>query len=274
MKKLILIAAVLFGLNAVTQAQVSVTEENDVKNFRFGLKGDISLDWLSPDNEKKYESGGVGLGFDWGLQLEFKLNKNLSVMSGLSLKSSKGSLKYFGTSSADSVYYIINKDQEFVPFDTAQLSIATNEVYWLQKRSYAINYVNLPIALKMKTNEIGYLTYFGQFGANIGIKTKARVNDESKSLAGTAVNLEKLDLTDGIQPVRLGLLVGGGAEYNFSGTTSMFFAIHYNHYFTNTLVTEKREDYLRKLDYTDGQFKPVAAKALPGSVSLTVGILF
>jgi hypothetical protein len=36
--------------------------------------------------------------------------------------------------------------------------------------------VNIPIILKMKTKEIGYFTYFGEFGAVLGFKTKARVN--------------------------------------------------------------------------------------------------
>ncbi len=127
----------------------------------------------------------------------------------------------------------------------------------------------------MKTNEIGYLTYFGQFGANIGIKTKARVYDESKLVSnGNVVNHEKLDLTDGVQPIRFGITIGGGAEYNFSGSTSMFFGLQYNHYFTNTLTTEKNEKYLRKYDFTDNTFNNVGAKALAGSVSLTVGILF
>jgi len=274
MKKILVLATVLFGLNTITNAQVSVTEDNNIKNFRFGLKGDLSIDWLSPDNDKKFESNCVGIGYDWGLQLEFRLNKTLSFVSGLSLKNSSGSLNYFSASSADSTFYILDKDEEFVPFDTAAANVATNTVYFLQSRKYSINYVNIPLMLKMKTNEIGYLTYFGQFGANIGIKTKARVSDESKLVNGNVVNKEKLDLTDGVQPIRFGITIGGGAEYNFSGSTSMFFGLQYNHYFTNTLTSEKNEKYLRKFDSTEGTFDNVGAKAMPGSVSLTVGILF
>ena len=42
-----------------------------------------------------------------------------------------------------------------------------------------------------------------------------------------------LDLAKGTQPIRAGIRVGGGAEYNISGTTSLFFSLHYNYFITN-----------------------------------------
>ena len=49
-----------------------------------------------------------------------------------------------------------------------------NNIYWLKERKYKVNYVTIPIGLKLKTKEIGYLTYFGEFGGNIGIPYKTR----------------------------------------------------------------------------------------------------
>lgn len=300
MKKLILLAGIILGLSNITTAQVSVTEDNDIKNFRFGLKGGFSTDWLNIDNDKKFLSGGVGLGYHWGLQLEFRLNKTLSFVSGLSLTTNNLKIDYTGATSADTVLYILDRNEEFVDFGSDTTSVfesmltPTNNVYWLQNRSIKANYVNIPVALKMKTKEIGYFTYFGQFGMNIGIKTGGKTNDvvqkitfdvdslvntESFYGSNTTINtekitLEKLDLTSALQPVRLGLKIGGGAEYNFSGSTSMYFEVNYNHYFTNGLRKESRETYLNTLDYVENQFKNVGAKAIPGSVSLTVGVLF
>jgi opacity protein-like surface antigen len=300
MKKLILLATIFFGLSTITTAQVSVTEENDIKNFRFGLKGGLSVDWLNVDNDKKFQAGGAGVGYHWGLQMEFRLNKTLSFVTGLSLTTNNLKINYTGATSADTVLYILNKDEEFVDFgaDTASIFSSmltpTNNVYWLKNRSIKANYVNIPVALKMKTKEIGYFTYYGQFGANIGIRTGAKTNDVTQeltfgvdSLVNTNdfygsnttinsgdVNLEKLDVTSAIQPVRLGLRIGGGAEYNFSGTTSMYFEVNYNHYFTNALRKESKETYLNALDYVDKAFENVGAKVIPGSVSLTVGVLF
>ncbi|MCB9195960.1 MAG: outer membrane beta-barrel protein [Flavobacteriales bacterium] len=299
MRKLILLATFILGLNTITKAQVSVSEENDVKNFRFGLKGSLSLDWMKVDNDKKFQPGGVGLGYDWGLQLEFRLNKTLSFVSGLSLITNNMKINYTGATSADTVLFMLNKDEEFLAFGGDTSSVfstmlnANNNVYWLKNRSIRANYVNIPIALKMKTKEIGYLTYFGQFGANIGIRTGAKTNDDVQKLSfntdtletanfygsnttinGESITLEKLDVTSGVQAVRVGLKIGGGAEYNFSGTTSAYFEINYNQYFTNALRKESKETNLNALDYVDKAFQNVGAKATMGSVSLTVGILF
>ena len=89
----------------------------------------------------------------------------------------------------------------------------------------------------MKTKEIGYLTYFGQFGGNIGIKTKGRVTDQASNVLSLnqESTLTDLDLDDGIQPLKVAINVGAGAEYNLSGSTSVFFGISYNHGFSNSL---------------------------------------
>ena len=36
------------------------------KKFRFGLQIDPSINWFSPENTKKYENLGSGIGFTWG----------------------------------------------------------------------------------------------------------------------------------------------------------------------------------------------------------------
>ncbi len=255
------------------KAQVSVSEDNNIKNFRFGLKGALSVDWMSPDNEKKFQSNGAGVGYGWGAQMEFRLNSVTSISTGFGLYTNVGGLDFLSASSADSAYYLLNQDEEFVAFSDS----ATNagfDSYLLKSRNYKINYVSIPFAVKMKTKEIGYLTYFGEFGANIGVKTKTRVNDEVYVNGSSSVSeVKDLDLDAGTQPVRLGLLVGGGAEYNFSGSTSMFFGLHYNHFFTNAL--KKEDPYLREdINASTGQGTAITQKAIPGSISLTVGILF
>jgi len=272
MKKVIyaFIGVLLFNSSI---AQVSVSEDNNIKNFRFGLLGESSINWLSPDNEKKFLSGGAAVGFGWGAQLEFRLNKVTSIITGFGLYNTKMKLDFVGANSADTAYYQLNNDDEFVEFgDSATNSV--NNTYWLQNRTYKINYVTIPVALKMKTKEIGYMTYFGQFGANIGIKTKTRVNDEVIPYGSSNQStIEDLNLDKGTQPVRLGLLIGGGAEYNFSGSTSLFFGLNYNHYFTNSL--KKEDPYLMKgIDANGVGGEKISQNAVPGSVSIVVGILF
>jgi len=266
-------------------------QDNTGKSFRFGLRGNVSTDWLSPDNLKEFSNAGVGLGYGWGFQMEFKLGESTtSLATGMSLTTFAGSLNYNDESlvAHHPTYYALN-NFEFVEWNEGLFPVDTMnayELYQLKERKYKINYVTLPISLKMKTKEIGYFTYFGEFGANIGLKTKTRVNDICDKLEWDTLGLDfniidvdhaensDLDLAKGTQPIRVGLLVGGGAEYNISGSTSLFFALHYHYFVTNALTRTQSEDYLRELNSTTGQFENVGAKAIPGSVSLTVGVLF
>ncbi len=288
MKKIIIIGLTLL-MSGVSFAQSD--GENNVKNFRFGLKGNLSLDWIKPENEKKFTSGGSALGYGWGIQMEYRLNQTVSVVSGFGIQTAKGKIKYNDASSKDSTYYILNRDAEFIDFNKDNFSDSTKQKFLLLDRKYAINYVNIPIALKMKTKEIGYITYYGTFGLNLGIKTKARVKDQVKKVSNNVINYvgdtlvtpinvdnlemtnDKLDATKGISPLRAGLLIGGGGEYTIAGTTALFFDLTYNYFFTNTV--KKHDKYLGVRDYEQPKgYKEITQKFIPGSVTLTVGILF
>ena len=291
MKKLLVLAAILFGLNTITNAQVGVTDDNNIKNFRFGLIGGTSFNWLNvnADETSKFENNGVGLGFNWGLQMEFKLNNNLSVVTGLSMNYDTYKLNFNSASSSDTIIYMLDEGK-YKTFDapySTDSNIVTADMYHLKSRTYKANYVNIPINLKMKTNEIGYLTYYGQFGLNVGIKTGAKSKDERAEVAYSSVDSsrtfvystenstsDKLNVASSVAPVRFGINIGGGAEYNLSGNTSVFFSLQYNHNFINVLNKSKNEDFLRKYNSSTDEFIQVSPRVIPGSVSLTVGILF
>jgi hypothetical protein len=156
-----------------------------------------------------------------------------------------------------------------------------------------MSYVNVPVALKMKTNEIGYLTWFAEFGANFGFNTKTRTDDVCdlveydnaidafvldpdivSPFSPSDILVSNLNLDKGTQPVKTGILIGIGGEFNFSGTTSLFFAGHFNYDISNAITTEKREDFLRTRNIYSGDFESVGAKSTFRNVRLTVGIIF
>jgi hypothetical protein len=268
----------------------SSAQEDIAKNFRFGLMGNTSVGWLSPDDERKFSSAGVGLGLGWGLQMEFKLGKTTSLVTGLNLESFSAKLNYYPVEleTAKPTYYALDANQDYEVWNELSPpidSLNVGQTYQLKERKYKINYVNLPFILKMKTKEIGYFTYFGEFGGVVGFKTKARAEDISDQvdysdtissfvLVTNGISSDERDIAKGTQPIRAGIRVGAGAEYNISGSTSLFFSLHYNYFITNALTRSASEKYLRSYNSDTGQFEAVGAKAIPGSVSLTVGVLF
>jgi len=255
MKKIATLILLIF----IGNLAFSQTEEK-LKNFRFGLKGTPSLNWYKPDDQKKFESGGLRAKFGYGLITEFRLTSVASLTTGLQVDYDGGVLTF-----KDTVGYFISQDEIINKNDTAGKKY---DSFLLQERNYNTQYVSLPLMIKMKTKEIGYLTYFGTFGFTSSFRTKARVNDDGKYF-GTTTNttIKDLDVTKELSLIKLALNIGFGAEYNISGSTSLLFGLTYGNGFTNVL----KKDSEHLLDETASALKQ---KAYANNITLTVGILF
>ena len=285
MKKIFTITALMLSANFIF-AQAA---ENELKNFRFGLKITPSVNWFKPDG-KIMENNGAGMKFGGGLILEFRLAKVVSIQTGLQIDMSGGKIKYNngGTivNGANSVsYYYNTPDDKIVKYDPAHANDAAYVHYQLNERQYKTTYITIPLALKMKTKEIGTLTYFGQFGVNASFRWKAAaddnvtiINDVSNTLGATD-SKSKVDITKDVSIFTAALNFGLGAEMNLSGSTSLTFGLSYNLGFTN--IVKGDSDYLEKRtndpDYTNnGKFTqskmPQTIKS--NAVVLTVGVLF
>lgn len=267
MKKISIAVLALVFANGV------FSQEVETKSFRFGLKAAPSVNWMKPDNTKLFANGGSTVGFNWGLVTEFALSDLFSVSTGLELNYESGKINF-----TEPAYYGITPSYEFLE---TKKNESTGEYYAdgfqptsdavveLKKRKYASTYVTLPLAIKMKTKEIGYMTYFGEFGVNLAFRTKTKVTDEGPI---TTANSTQFDLTDlnydkDMQPIRTQLQVGFGTEYKIAGSTSVFGALHYNLGFTNSV--KKDSKYL-----VDKNSQVVNQNFSAHGIRLTIGVLF
>jgi hypothetical protein len=268
MKKISIAVLALVFVNGV------FSQETETKNFRFGLKVAPSVNWMKPDNAKLFENGGNSVGFNWGLVTEFALSDLFSVSTGLELSYESGKINFI-----EPTYYSITPSYEFLetkkdettgdynPDGFKPLEDAAVE---LKKRKYASTYVTLPVAIKMKTKEIGYMTYFGEFGLNLAFRTKTKVNDEgtiSTLNSSTQFDLNEMNYDKDMLPIRAQLQVGFGTEYKIAGSTAVFGALHYNLGFTNSV--KKDSKYL-----LDKNSQVVNQKFSANGIRLTVGVLF
>ena len=248
MKKLSIVLLVL-GL-FIAKSSFAQDDSGELKNFRFGLKIQPSLNWFKPDDAKKMKSDGTKMKFGYGLMTEFRLSKVVCFSTGLEINASGGGLDFL-----DTVFY-------------KQADTITN--FLVTTRTFKVlNYVDIPITLKMKTPEIGTLTYFGQFGVNASIRWNAKSIDKGH-LINTPSDIYNKDLEKATKEVgflQLGLNVGGGFEMNLAGTTSLVVSVNYHNGFTNVLRSESKN----LVDKTGSAMKQnVKSKC----VSLTVGVLF
>ena len=289
MNKLLLFLFFYLPFVSQVNSQVNdpVVKNTESRKVKFGLYGQGSLCWLTPEEQKLYSRGDYGLGFGWGLDTELNLNNNTSLRTGLNFSTFTAGINYYDSDLTlkHETFYLLDATENFVSWDDGLLNDSNKYIYQLYNRKYTINYVNIPFVLKLKTNEIGYLTYFGEFGATIGLKTKSTVEDDSKlftwdSTASTLSALEpstrsidNINIDKGTQTVRLGLTIGAGAEYSLSGNTALFFQLNWNYFIFNQLVSEEKEEFLRQ-EVSSGVFESVGVKSLPGNIVLSFGILF
>lgn len=227
----------------------------DDKKFRFGLQFNPNLSWLKP-NTSGYTKEGNNLGFSYGLSTEFFLSQNYLFSTGVLISSVGGKLNYQGVNIID---------------DT---TLFHTEV----KQSYNIKYVEIPLSLKLRTNEIGYMTYYGKFGLSAGIKYKSTSAKTYVDVTNSPKE-EKINTSDEIFFMNLWLVVGAGAEYNITGSTNVSFGITYHNGLMNALDTKVYE-----LDATTNDvildssgnptFKDKNASANVNFFSLDIGIYF
>lgn len=183
------------------------------QKFHFGLGVTPSLVWLHPGSDN-LKGDGSKFGFNYGLITEFAITDNYSLATGLTIDSKGGKLRNGDT-----------------------ISSAT------------IRYIDVPVTIKMKTNQIGYMKYYGQFGLAPGFLIGAR----GTTSYGT-FSTGDVDIKDGTNNFNVSLVIGLGIEYTLAGNTNLLLGIVYKNGFS---------------DVIDGP-----NKANVNSLGLNIGVLF
>jgi hypothetical protein len=203
--------------------------QNESK-LHFGLKAAPSLAWFRTDT-KGLNSDGSKFGFSYGLITEFNFADNYAFVTGIDIAYRGGKFKQ-DTNIGDTIITRTNA-------------------------SYTLQYVEVPITLKFKTNEIGYLTYYLQAGVAPAINIRARQAFETETQQGSVITTTEgsgIDIQENINNFNLSMIIGGGVEYTLSGSTVLLLGVQFNNGF---------------LDVFDDD-----SKVNSNFLALTVGVLF
>jgi hypothetical protein len=89
---------------------------------------------------------------------------------------------------------------------------------------YKIQYLAVPLGLKLQTNQIGYLTFFTDLGL------------DPKVVIGGKVDIPSLDISgekalDELRIFNLSYHIAAGVEYSVGGTTALVFGLNFDNNF-------------------------------------------
>lgn len=234
-------------------------QETGGRRVRFGLKIAPMGSWMKPDfdtqgasSQYQAEGGGLRFGFSWGPTVEFRLDDNFLIGTGVDINYFNSRLNGRSTLSGGPVPIVYD---------------------W--ENTYKARYVEIPLMIKGRTKEIGALRYFLNFGLSAGFRYKSSA--EFSDVIGNQSNVSTFnDASSFMNSFRGALLVGGGVEYNLSGNTSLVAGIQFNNGLTNQLKNQIkfiRPEYVAA-GYNADDIDKVKESAILNYLQLNVGILF
>lgn len=202
MKNLVLLAFLILPFSVNSQG------------LRFSVVADPQFSWMVPD-VKNVSSQGAIIGINAGVGMDYYFTENYAFSTGLSINNTGGKVQY-----TDSIPFLVSTGQVYVP--------AFNTI------TYNLQYLNIPVGLKFKTNEIGYLTYFANLGVTPMINIRARASDISK-------HVDKDNISDDINSFNMNYFINMGIQYSLGGSSALIAGLGYSSGFMDvtSLATDK-----------------------------------
>ena len=258
MKKIVLQAAFLIFLQTLMFSQ----------DFRFGFQVSPNRTWInSSDNTINATGGNTGLKL--GVVGEFYFDERYAVTAGLGFAFNQGgTLKHDRGGNffieSDLSNPLLNEGDKPLP-DGVELT-------------YKIQYVEIPVGLKMRTDEMGYFRYFAEIPIfPTAVRTQARGNIE-----GTGISVEDLDINKDVTFFSFSWGLGAGVEYSISSNTAIVAGLYFQNQlidFTDNsaiIATDQTAGADTPMDLSDDEWTTIKedASSKIGSITLRLGVLF
>ena len=215
-------------------SSVAMKAQDKAKPFNFSFRMGPNLSWLK-SNSDAVSNGGSILGFSWGALCEFPIQSNYSFLSGFNIHFAGGKVNFAGTKDGSAVFV---------------------------DERYSIKYLELPLMLKIKTNEVDGVLFYGQIGLGTAFRLNSRVKRSFQLPVSSSFYIAPEDVnSDNLTSfIRESMLIGLGAQYAFQENLKLFGELNFNNGFT---------DILKK-----GPYNTADPKVISNFVELNVGLYF
>jgi hypothetical protein len=193
---LVTLVALFFTTQVHAQDYYTRTQSSsEEKNFRLGLSINPNLGWLRYDDDY---AASAKAGFSYGLVADLGFADNYYFSTGLLINSISSKVDFPGTG--------VDRDK------------------------IRLQYVEIPLTIKLKSVENETGRFYGQFGFTTGFKVSGK-----ERLAGA----DKNQSISGDDLFRLGLQIGGGKEWKLSDNLGFMTGLTFNNGFTRAIKEGK-----------------------------------
>ncbi len=259
-------------------------QETANKKIQAGLISGFGLNFTNPTT--KYATRN-GFGNDLTIGMNFNFNYTPSIGFSTGLEFDFETIKF----NFDSTLYYLYNDSEilsksqYVNSDNIFNNSKVN-VYLVSSRKEKPIYLSIPTMMLFRTEFIGYFRYFAKFGLRNSFMLGSTIYDEGYSaenkISLVAINNENMKASHRNLALYKGTIgLCGGTEWNFSGSTSLFFELGYYYGFLNisrgkslTGDDEKNMSIISNLDSNNKPIKFTTFSAMQNQLLFKVGILF
>jgi hypothetical protein len=199
MRKILLLILVTVICQASVMAQAQKSSP-----VKLGLRVAPGIGWLKPGTDG-YESDGIRGIISAGLISDFYFTGNYAISSGFSVIFPSGKMNY--------------RDMRVVA--------AGDTVIGQFNITYKYIYFEIPLMLKMKTNDFGKFSFYGQVGLGTGFKIKATAEGDVDEDDGTSIPVD-VEINNKTRLMRESIIVGIGLEFKVDKSTRLTGGFNYN----------------------------------------------
>lgn len=200
-------------ITAVLFLTVSICAE--AENFRLGLQATPQLSWFGKSDV--LSSDRISGGLKYGLEADIFLGgiNRYAFNTGLFV-------------SHNALNYRITPDENAIKIGDVEFTKVT-------KLKTKMNFIEIPLNIKLCSDEFDRFSFYGQFGLTTFINVSTLGTSDDKQLSGKNV-------IDDFARFNAGMLMGAGAEYDLGRNTSAKLGIEFTNGFADMIKFDAKDD--------------------------------
>jgi len=257
-------------------AGTAVMAQESESKVQAGITYQTGMNFNKPGT-KTIARDGVGAVNSIGLVLNFPFTPNIGLATGLEFD-------------FESFKYSMNNDMYYRYIDTDILKKQDEQtgsvLYRVTERKQKAIYGSIPTMLLFRTNALGDFRYYGKFGARTSFLLGNTIFDKGFNVGGdtlggteTSQRNDEMKAKGDMFFLRSTIGIAGGAEWNFTGNTSLYAEIGFYYGFTpvhygEAVTGDDKERDMTLFQFSNGTQDYTTLSATQKQILLKVGILF